>query len=98
MKTFNFYLDTKITTWMRTDFEIEANSLEEAKQKAIEFHLSEETGGIPWEQNLDCQEILSVEENGGQSTEELFLTNTGEEIWNNSENSTLSVIDTLLNK
>jgi len=38
MKTFNFYLDTKITTWMRTDFEIEANSLEEAKLKAIEFH------------------------------------------------------------
>jgi hypothetical protein len=84
MKTFNFYLDTKITTWMRTDFEIEAKSLEEAKQKAIEFHLAEGTSEISWEQNLDCQEILSVQENGGQSTEELFL-DTGEEIWNNSK-------------
>ena len=37
MKTFNFYLDTKVTDWYRTDFEIEANSEEEAKQKAIEF-------------------------------------------------------------
>jgi hypothetical protein len=85
MKTFNFYLDTKITTWMRTDFEIEAKSLEEAKQLAIGFHLEMGTAEIAWEQNLDCQEIMSVQENGGQSTEELFLVDTGEEIWNNTK-------------
>jgi hypothetical protein len=43
------------------------------------------TAEIAWEQNLDCQEIMSVQENGGQSTEELFLVDTGEEIWNNSK-------------
>ena len=95
MKTFNFYLDTKITTWMRTDFEIEAKSLEEAKQKAIEFHLEMGTAEIPWEQNLDCQEIMSPEENGNQSTEELFL-DTGEEIWSNTPNVSLSTIESLL--
>jgi hypothetical protein len=97
MKTFNFYLDTKITTWMRTDFEIEANSLEEAKQKAIEFHNESNTSSIAWEENMDTQEPMSVEENGGEPTEELFDEN-GNCIWDNSENKTLSVIDTLLNK
>jgi hypothetical protein len=97
MKTFNFYLDTKITTWMRTDFEIEANSLEEAKLKAIEFHNESNTSSIAWEENMDTQEPMSVEENGGEPTEELFDEN-GNCIWDNSENKTLSVIDTLLNK
>jgi hypothetical protein len=97
MKTFNFYLDTKITTWMRTDFEIEAKSLEEAKLKAIEFHNESNTSSIAWEENMDTQEPMSVEENGGEPTEELFDEN-GNCIWDNSENKTLSVIDTLLNK
>ena len=84
MKTFNFYLDTKITTWMRTDFEIEAKSLEEAKQKAIEFHLNMETTELPWEENMDTQEPMSVEENGGESTEELY-DEEGNIIWDNTK-------------
>jgi len=46
---------------------------------------------------MDTQEPMSVEENGGEPTEELFDEN-GNCIWDNSENKTLSVIDTLLNK
>ena len=86
MKTFNFYLDTKITTWMRTDFEIEANSLEEAKQKAIEFHNESNTSSIAWEENMDTQEPMSVEENGGEPTEELFDEN-GNCIWDNTKSN-----------
>ena len=37
LTTFNFHLDTKVTTWYRTEFEIEAESLEEATKKSIEF-------------------------------------------------------------
>jgi hypothetical protein len=84
MKTFNFYLDTKITTWMRTDFEIEANSLEEAKLKAIEFHDESNTSSIAWEENMDTQEPMSVGENGGEPTEELF-DEEGNCIWDNTK-------------
>ena len=84
MKTFDFYVDTKCTTWYRTNFEIEANSLEEAKQKAIEFVKEDEHGEIPWEQ-VDCTiEPMSVEENDNQSTEELYDIN-GDMIWDNTK-------------
>lgn len=82
METFEFYLDTKVTTWMRTPFEVEADTLEEAKQKAIEFHKQGNTSSIAWDEQMDAQEQMSVEENGGQPTEELFAEN-GDCIWAN---------------
>jgi hypothetical protein len=69
---------------MRTDFEIEAKSLEEAKQKAIEFHLEMGTTELSWEENMDTQEPMSVEENGGESTEELY-DEEGNIIWDNTK-------------
>ncbi len=36
MKTFDFLLDQKVTTWMRTDFSVEANNLNEAVKIAKE--------------------------------------------------------------
>jgi hypothetical protein len=32
MKTFEFFLDQKVTTWMRTEFEVKANDLNEAER------------------------------------------------------------------
>jgi len=72
MKTFDFYLDTKVTTWYRTNFEVEANSLAEAKQKAIQF-VKETT------------EVMSVDENGGESTEELYYESSKNLIWDNTK-------------
>lgn len=83
MKTFNFNLDTKITTWMRTTFEIEAKNLEEAKKKAIRFHNKGNTASIGWDENMDTQEQMRVEDNGGEPTEEILLDN-GECIWDNT--------------
>jgi hypothetical protein len=72
METFDFYIDTKVTDWYRTNFEIEANTIEEAKELAIKFVKDDEHGQIPWEQ-IDCTiEPMSVVDNGGQSTEELY--------------------------
>ena len=97
METFDFYIDTKVTDWYRTNFEIEANSLEEAKQKAIKFVEDDHHGEIPWEQ-IDCTiEPMSVKDNDGQSTEELF-TGSGDDVWNNKSNQHLNSIDLLLNK
>jgi len=85
MKTFDFYIDTKVTDWYRTTFEIEANSEEEAKQKAIKFVEDDHHGEIPWEQ-IDCTiEPMSVKDNGGECTEELYDNSTGNVIWNNSK-------------
>lgn len=85
METFDFYLDTKVTTWYRTPFEIEANSLEEAKQKAIEFIEKDGHSDISWEQIDDTIQGMSVEENDGESTEELYTYSDGEMIWDNGE-------------
>ena len=85
MKSFDFYLDTKVTTWYRTPFEIEANSLEEAKQKAIEFVKEDEHSSISWDQVDETIEVMSVDENGGESTEELYYESSKNMIWDNTK-------------
>jgi len=86
METFDFYLDTKVTGWYRTKFEIESENLEDAKKKAIDFVKSGETSYISWEQIDDTLEVLSVGDNDGHSTEELYANGDGEIIWDNTEN------------
>lgn len=86
MATFDFYLDTKVTTWYRTPFEIEADTLEEAKQKAIDYVKDDGHYNDGWEQIDDTPEIMSIKENGGESTEELYTYEDGEMIWDNGEN------------
>ena len=84
METFDFYLDQKHTIWYRNKFSIEANSLEEAKAKVIEM-CNTNSGDLPsdeWETLFDTVEVLSVGDNGGQPTEELY-THDGEMIWDN---------------
>lgn len=85
METYSFFLDTKVTTWMRTEFDIEANTLDEAKKKAIEFHKQGNTSSIGWEDIMDAQEIMSVEDNGGEPTEELFCNEDSTNIYNNQK-------------
>jgi hypothetical protein len=70
---FIFNLDQKVTTWMRTEFTIEAETLTEAKELAIKFHLDGETEEIEWTQIEGCYEKMDTEENGGESTEELYF-------------------------
>jgi len=84
LTTFNFHLDTKVTTWYRTNFEIEANSEEEAKQKSIEFIKRGDHTEISWEQIDETIEGMVPEENGNESTEELYDEN-GNIIWDNTK-------------
>jgi len=72
METFNFYLDQKVTTWMRTNFSVEGESLEVARQKAVDFVKEGNTSELPWDEIMDTKEVMSLEENGGMSTEEIF--------------------------
>ena len=84
METFDFYIDTKVTTWMRTKFEIKSDSEEESKQLAIEFIQKGYDSDISWDEVMDTQEIMSVEENDNQPTKELF-NQSGNCIWDNTK-------------
>lgn len=84
METFDFHLDTKVTTWMRTNFEVKAKSLEEAKQKAIEFHEQGNTSSIGWVEIENAYEPITLEDNGFEPTEEMF-EKSGESIWDNTK-------------
>jgi hypothetical protein len=73
MEKFHFYLDQKCTTWYRTIFEVEANSQDEAIQKAIEVYSSGQISNYPWEQIEDTTELITPSENNGLPTEELMF-------------------------
>ncbi len=86
MQTFDFFLDQKITTWMRTSFSVEAETVEEAKELAIKKYENGELEEIEWEEIEEVKELLEPEENGGESTAELYLNgglDLGLEIFNN---------------
>ena len=83
METFDFYLDTKVTTWYRTPFEIEAETLEEAQKLAIDYVKDDGHSTQSWEQIDDTIEAMRPVDNGGQSTEELYTDDDGKMIWDN---------------
>ncbi len=91
METFDFYVDQKVTTWYRTHFEVEAESLAEAKQKAKEFFDKGNTSDLPWEQYDGTTELMSVEENGGASVTEIY-TDMGEIVYHDGDASYLPQI------
>lgn len=87
IQIFDFFLDQKITTWMRTRFCIEATSREEAIEKAKKDYekLCEQEY---WEEIPDTQETMSVRDNGGFSTEEVWESDViVTKIWENGMDS-----------
>ena len=75
MKTFEFFYDQKVTTWMRTDFEVKANDLNEAVKIAKEMYEKGDLEEMNWETILGTEEILQPEDNGGESTAEIYQMN-----------------------
>ena len=87
METFDFFLDQKITTWMRTRFSVEATSREEAIEKAKKEY-EELCWDESWEEIPDVQETMSVRDNAGFSTEEVYIDEFPTiKIWENGMNS-----------
>ena len=72
MKTFDFYLDQKHTIWYRNKFTIEAETQDEANEKVAELYKKNELPSDDWDLLHDTVELLSVKDNGGEPTEELF--------------------------
>jgi D-mannonate dehydratase len=75
MKTFEFFLDQKVTTWMRTDFEVKAKDLNEAVKIAKEMYEDGDLEQISWEEIMDTKEVLRPCDNGGESTAEIYNMN-----------------------
>ena len=75
MKTFDFFLDQKVTSWMRTEFSIEAKDLNEAVTIAKERLDRGDIDEIGWEEVMDTKEVLLPSENGGETTAEMYYMN-----------------------
>jgi hypothetical protein len=94
MKTFEFFLDQKVTTWMRTEFEVEANDLNEAVKIAKEKFHRGDLDEIAWHEIMDTKEVLQPKDNGGESTAEIYNMNErGDvmEVYNNKVDKVESV-------
>lgn len=91
MEAFRFYQDRKVTCWERTRFDVIAENYEEAValikswqgEDVLCFEDDENIIITDGETLYDTSESLSVEENGGQPTIEVFADN-GEDIINNT--------------
>jgi hypothetical protein len=84
MEKFEFYVDQKVTTWMRTKFTIEAESRDIARQKAVDSVRQGDTDEIPWEECADIKEIMEPRDNDGFSTTEIF-EDDGTYVWTNGK-------------
>jgi hypothetical protein len=72
-KVFNFYFDQKVTNWMRTNFEIEADTEEEARKMAIKFVEEGKAEEIGWDEIEGVITPLDVTDNDGYSTQEIYF-------------------------
>ena len=81
MGKFKFYQDLKIVTWNRVDFDVEAETKEEAIEKMRELDLdmvdvcsimddsiNVTNSDIIW----DCQELMNTSQNDGYPTIEVY--------------------------
>lgn len=75
MKTFDFFLDQKVTSWMRTEFSIEAKDLNEAVMIAKERLDRGDIDEIGWDEVMDTKDVLQPEDNGGETTAEMYYMN-----------------------
>ena len=75
MKKFDFFLDQKVTTWMRTEFEVEAENLNDAAEIAKRMFDRGDLENIEWEEIMDTKEVLQPSNNDGESTAEIYNMN-----------------------
>jgi hypothetical protein len=72
-KVFEFYFDQKVTNWMRTNFEIEADTEEEARKMAIKFVEEGKAEEIGWDEVEGVITPMDVTDNDGYSTQEIYF-------------------------
>jgi hypothetical protein len=83
-KVFEFYLDQKVTNWYRTNFEIEADTEEEARKMAIKFVEEGKAQEIGWDEVEGVITPMDITDNDGLSTEEIYFED-GSMVYQNGE-------------
>ena len=86
MKTFDFYRDEKQTIWVRTRFDIQAESYEQAleKIKEVEADKSESYENTHyWEFLEETLEEITPEENKGEATIEIYSEDNNQLVYTN---------------
>lgn len=86
-KEFDFYIDEKVTIWNRLKFTIQAETLEEAKEKAIFLTAKERDEIEIYDSELlfDTMSELDLEDNDNNSTIELYCEENDELLYDNGE-------------
>lgn len=77
---FDFYIDRKVTMWVREYHIVEATTLDEAKKKMINsFKDGDYDDTFDERESLyDTETYMDPGDNGGESTAELFFRDTDE--------------------
>lgn len=77
---FDFYIDRKVTMWVREYHIVEADNLDEAKTKMINsFKNNDYDDTFDERESLyDTERYMDPGDNGGESTAELFFRDTDE--------------------
>jgi len=68
MKNFNLYVDRKSTVWEREYYNVEAENIQEATKKILDYDCDLDDSEILYE----TLEYMDVDENDGESTLEIF--------------------------
>ncbi len=79
MQTYRFFIDRKVTSWVREWHEVDAESLEAAKKEMIEaFHDNMCVETFDEQETLDgTEDYLEPGDNGGNCTAELYCDEDG---------------------
>jgi len=84
---FDFYIDERVMIWNRLKFSVEAETLEEAKDRAI-FMVTqdrEEIDFYDFELLHDTLTEMEIEDNDGNSTIELYCEKDTDLIYENAD-------------
>lgn len=91
-KTFNFFIDEKVTAWYRTGFSLEASNQEEAIEQAIKFVENGNHLAIRWNVIDETVEPMDIQSNEENPTAELFTSNAEDDlIWDNKHGLLLNI-------
>lgn len=88
MKSYKYYIDKKQTIWEREYYDVEAKNQKEADKIAKSIFKENEDFFEPseYETLYDTSEEMSLEDNGGFATKELFRDKDDKMLLNNGKN------------
>lgn len=84
---FDFYLDERVKVWNRFKFSVEAETLEEAKEKAVYMATKNREELEFWDSEILGETFTEIEpeDNDGNSTIEIYCRKDDELLYDNAD-------------